>query len=212
MKTQLRKTKRSFVQDLVHLYASLGIKEWNSADRDVKRGARDLVGYNIADSEHEITEVLKGSGSSFIPMPRGPEREQIEWSFFCPVGDWYGDPPRVVFNLYVHVSETNGLAFRFEPEHDLGTHTYGHFQFSRKMGRERAKAVTPEWIPDSYPAFPCGVSDPMGLFFYMATSVHGHEGGFKKIFLLEMLKASRISQSDYTKCFNKLQKLLGLHS
>ena len=206
----------SLDQKLVLLYAQLGIKEWNSADRDVKKGAREWVGHDIADNDAQVWQVLLGRGKSFIPMPRGPERDQIKWSFFCPIGNWFHEPPRVVFNLYICVSETsgetNGLAFRFEPEHDLGPHSYGHCQFTRRIGPERVKALTPEWIPDSYPAFPCGVSDPMGLFFYMATSVHGYKGGFEKIFLLEMLEKGRISPSDCAEYFEKLKKLLGLDS
>ena len=209
MKTQLRKTKNSLVQKVVLEYAKLGIEEWNGANSDVKRRARAFLGYDIAEEEWNIAAMFKGADGSFIPMPRGPEQGQLEWSFFWFTGAWFDDTPRITFNLYILVREAKeGLAFRFEPQ-GLGTHNYGHFQFSVKIGPQTAKTLTPGWLPDSYPAFPCGVSDPMGLFLYMATSIHGYKGGFEEI-LADMLKKNFISPSQYGWCSKELNRLLGL--
>jgi len=35
----------------------------------------------------------------------------------------------------------------------------------------------PQWVPDSYPAFPIRSSEPLRMFLSMATSIHGYERG-----------------------------------
>jgi len=199
------KVKNSLFGTVVRRYAMLGIREWKLASTNEQNSARARVGYDITEAEWGIHAMFEGKNESFIPMPRGPEQKQIERAFFR----FTGETPQITFNLFKLAAKTKeGVALRFEPD-GLGTHTYAHFQFSEKVGPKGAARLAVPWVPDSYPAFPCGVSDPIGMFFYMATSVHGYEQGFMNI-LIEMLQEDGINQSQFKSCTQELQKLLGL--
>ncbi len=39
------------------------------------------------------------------------------------------------------------------------------------------KGFLPQWLPDSYPAFPVPAEDWTEMFIAMITAVHGHQGG-----------------------------------
>ena len=82
------------------------------------------------------------------------------------------------------------LGFRFEPaDSAASTHGYGHVQMNTAMVRKNiAIKGIPEWLPTSYPAFPIRTSDPIQMFFSMATSVHGYEKGVVQV-LQEMFKS-----------------------
>ena len=198
---KIKKVKNSLFRTVVHKYAMLGIREWKLAGVEEQSSARARVGHDITDSEWEIHAMFEGKNESFIPMPRGPEQKQIERAFFR----FTGETPQITFNLFILVAETKkGVVLRFEPD-GLGTHTYAHFQFCE--GPDGAARL---WVPDSYPAFPCGVSDPMGLFLYMATSVHGYKEGLMKILKEMLLGDPGINQSQFRSCAQELHKLLGL--
>ena len=199
------KRKTSLVQRVVREYAMVGIREWKLASVDEQSSARERVGYDITEHEWGIYAMFDEKSTAIIPMPRGPEQRQIERSFFRFTGKWSDETPRITFKLLILVAEPKELAaLRFEPD-GLGTHTYAHFQFCE--GPDGAARL---WVPDSYPAFPCGVSDPMGLFLYMATSVHGYEEGLMEILKEMLLGDPGINQSQFRSCAQELHKLLGL--
>ena len=100
------------------------------------------------------------------------------------------------FELFALVGRDNSLAFRFEPaDEESSTHNYPHMQFcARLLNRQLRPGGVPEWLPESYPAFPLPYSDPMRLFLAMLTSIHGREGGLDAILREIFQQAGKIAQ------------------
>jgi hypothetical protein len=187
--------------ELVKLYARRGIADWKSAPEDVRRRARKCLGTRIADnpSHADVMIYRMYSGKSvdsplFIPMPKHPDNG-IERSFFLPVTK-PGAAPVVGFELLLLVQGANSLAFRFEPADDeTSAHNYGHFQLNRQLLYKTIEVPEiPTWLPDSYPAFPILTSEPLRVFLYMATAVHGYHTGVVKVLQDIFQKASRASE------------------
>ena len=110
------------------------------------------------------------------------------------------------FELFVVVDEQNCLGFRFEPAHSEGTHRYNHVQINRQM--TLSVNGIPSWLPESYPAFPVGSAKPWDLFLYMATSVHGYDGGMKRV-IEEMFEDDARLRSKYLA--HLADKIVGNH-
>jgi hypothetical protein len=186
---------------LLRLYARRGIAEWRSS-RDVngvRRRVQECLGIAIAERDDDLWTLSVNYNEAnldrmmFIPMPK-PGRG-IERCFFLPIRS--GDEQPVAFELFLLVKERKCLAFRFEPAHHPSTrHGYGHVQMSRKMLKRTIEVQgIPEWLPDSYPAFPISTSNPLKMFLGMATAIHGYADGGLDYLLEDMLqKDNRANQ------------------
>ena len=87
----------------------------------------------------------------------------------------------------VTLADGGQIAFRFEPGDARGrVHGYDHVQLSRSIGRRVAQLpATPEWLPDSYPAFPIPGKCAASRFFSMVVAMHGYPDGVRDV-LTEM--------------------------
>ncbi len=186
--------------ELMRLYALRGIADWKTAPDELRKRAVNCLGQTIADSEAEAVITINTIYSAatlrklrFIPMPKHP-KGGIERCFFLPIRENQpGDQNRTAFELFLIIAANDCLAFRFEPA-DLpkSTHDYGHVQLSCKMVKKTVEVRgVPSWLPDSYPAFAIGTSDPLRLFLAMATAVHGYSGGIVSVLQDIFQKASR---------------------
>jgi hypothetical protein len=166
------------------LYAKRGVADWKNAASDLKQRAQGCLGISIAENDAEVGITLGTRGADLsklriIPMPNHPQQRGFERSFFIPIQETAQDGSiAVTFDLFLLVGDKNCLAFRLEAAHPAGqTHDYGHIQLCQTLLRKSVKAATLNWMPESYPAFPTSTSDPVKLFLYMATAVHGHSNG-----------------------------------
>lgn len=185
--------------DLMKLYARQGIAHWNSAPWDLQTRARKCLGFGIAEKYEQARVTIdtiynsrNANQLSFIPMPK-LSKGGIDRCFFLPIRAYDGAEVTVAFELFLLVRRTDCLAFRFEPAHRRPStrHGYGHVQMSRKMLRRTIEVQgIPEWLPDSYPAFPMSTSNPLKMFLAMATAVHGYADGGLEDLLGEMFQAA----------------------
>lgn len=182
------------LEELLTLYAVRGIADWVKAQRSIQDRARRLLRNQIAENRWAVSNVIKaslrGSGtgpSTFIPMPKF-RHKGIDQCFFLPIRE--PQAGKTAFDLLLFVDESNTLGFRFEPaDSPESTHGYGHVQLNRSMcGGGIAIEGIPKWLPETYPAFAIGTSDPVLMFLSMATSVHGYENGMQEI-LVNMWKS-----------------------
>jgi hypothetical protein len=170
---------------LMKLYARRGIADWNRVKGPSKQMAFFATKNRIAEKEPEANRIinayLKGGADErtmFIPMPT-VNHTGIFHCFFLP----FAEDGRMKFDLLLVVGPGHTLGFRFEPaDQPDRAHGYGHVQMNRSMlgGTLEVKGI-PQWVPDSYPAFPIRSSEPLPMFLSMATSVHGYETGMKEI-------------------------------
>jgi hypothetical protein len=168
-------------------YALRGIRDWRHASSAIKTRAQRLLPDRLAQSDREaeatIYSIRKGMKKArFIPMP-DPQPSRIDHSFFMPIRI---DDNRTAFDLLILCPLARGtavqattekcLGFRFEPaDADDTTHAYGHVQMNRAMeGGELMVGCLPDWVPESYPAFPLRTSEPLEMFLSLATSIHGY--------------------------------------
>jgi hypothetical protein len=140
------------------------------------------LGNNLAEDEPEASNTIHAIRGGtrkqlFIPMPT-IYHTGIEQCFFLPIRE---ANDKTSFDLLLLCEANNCLGFRFEPA-QLGTHDYGHIQLNRKMlGQTLPVEGLPDWVPESYPAFPLRTSDPVEMFLSMATSVHGYRRGMSEL-------------------------------
>ncbi len=169
------------VEVLMTRYAKRGLADWsNITPYPVKLRASALLSGKIVENEWELQGVIKGqqaAGAKFIPMPR-VNHGGIESCFFLPLRTSGDDNLSFNFELFLLVEseDENCLGFRFE-QADVANqaHAYGHIQMNRKMlGDSFPNNGIPQWMPDSYPAFPICSSDSLQMFLSMATSIHGY--------------------------------------
>jgi hypothetical protein len=168
-------------------YARRGLKDWNNATALNKGLVSSALGNKIAASEWEaddtieaVREDLNVSRCRFIPMPN-VNHGGMKYCFFLPIRS-PGD--KLSFDLLLFIDGKRWLGFRFEPaDSPESTHGYGHVQMNTSMVRKQMsmKDNIPDWLPTSYPAFPIRTSDPMQMFFSMATAVHGYEKGMVQV-------------------------------
>jgi hypothetical protein len=173
------------LRKLLKRYAAEGLVQWTEADITSRAIARTALGNRIAEGEFEanrtIDASLKGGGDErtlFIPMPI-VNHSDILHCFFLPIKV----QETIAFDLVLVIGVEQSLGFRFEPaDPPTWTHGYGHIQMNRSMfGKTLEIKGIPQWLPDSYPAFPMRSSEPLQIFLSMATSVHGYEKGMKEI-------------------------------
>ena len=196
------------------LYSRRGIKDWKSTADSLRTEVRRLLGNSgLAQNEAEAAQTIHAYWNQydlqrhkFIPMPRHPDEAGTCW-FFLPIRQRAKNgSDEMGFEVFVLLDEEHRLAFRFEPADRASTHDYGHVQLTKSL---RKKTIDPKivpWIPDSYPAFPIGTSDPLDIFLAMAVSVHGNTGGFERILQKMFQMASR--SSEYKFYQERLQKVL----
>ena len=168
------------LEKLLRLYATRGLAEWqNLVPLEERRITRDRLGLKIVENEWEIQNTILSTTNPnlrFIPMPR-VNHSGIKHCFFLPIGSPHENGMK--FELFLVVDEENCLGFRFETADSEGTHNYNHVQITCQMTLS-ANGIPP-WIPKSYPAFPMGSAEPLDMFLYMATSVHGYGGGMQQV-------------------------------
>ena len=168
------------LEELLLGYANRGLVEWQNCvsaeDRQIICGR---LGLKIAENKWQIQNAIRSpanSNSWFIPMPKVNHRG-IKHCFFIPIGSPYENEMK--FELFLVVDEQNCLGFRFEAADSGGTHNYSHVQITPQMTLS-VKGI-PLWLPESYPAFQMGSSEPLDMFLYMATSVHGYGNGMQQL-------------------------------
>lgn len=188
--------------ELMKRYARQGIADWDKAPALAKQKASIALGNKVADNEWQafntIETNLKGVRAEsclFIPMPN-VNHDSIKHCFFLPIR--IPAQKRMAFDLFLFIDDDKCLGFRFEPADPPDrAHGYGHVQMNCKMCKNSlvVKGI-PDWLPDSYPAFPIRTSDPLQMFLSMATSVHGYGGGMIRV-LQEVFKDRPNDMTDY---------------
>ena len=176
--------------ELMKRYAAVGFEDWNATNGATRKRAQVCLQYQILESEHHITR----TPAKFLPMPK-LRGKGIDFGFFMPRTINYHGHEKLAFDLFLLVSGSKNLAFRFEPaDNPNRSHNYAHIQFCRKFrrGHSEFKPIgLPQWLPDSYPAFPLPSSEPLDLFLFMATALHGRRGGIDAILKEIFQKAGR---------------------
>ena len=190
------------LSELMKEYALHGMRQWRDVDLDLRSLANRCLGNRVIDSEHELRyQIGRPSHDKFFPMPRGSYQSDLKYCFFRTEN-------RKSFLLCALVNDNNSLILRFEPADEPGfNHNYAHVQFCREdKGVGITPLGTPDWIPDSYPAFPLPSSEPLKLFLSMVTAVHGRSNGIQNIFLEIFQEAGRIGK--YREYINLLNEML----
>lgn len=170
--------QHALLSELMKEYALHGIRQWRDVDLDLRNRANMCLGNRVVDTEPELHyQIGRPSHKKFFPMPRGSYRSDLKYCFFRTENG-------ISFLLYILVNDTNSLILRFEPADEPGwNHDYAHVQFCREdLGGGIVPLGIPDWIPDSYPAFPLPSSEPLKLFLSMITAVHGRSNGIQNIF------------------------------
>lgn len=184
--------------DLLRDYAIFGAKAFNKVPEDYRRRIEKSIEGKIERNERQIErlfhELKSGNIQLYFPFLPVPESgaKGFQRAFFVPR---FSTPPQGGFHcafcvvLWIdHTSEENRwghtMAFRLEPA-DSGdsAHAYPHIQISkrvRSVGNQAGVVRTslPEWIPDSYPAFPLPAESPMGFFASALASIHGYNKNY----------------------------------
>ena len=197
------------LDDLILQYALSGFGDWKtSTPEEVRRRARACLKNNIFENDGELRYGIGTlAGMKFVPMPKYGYRTIIEQCFFLPKKLISADSEIWMFVLFILISGTRGLAFRFEPAGEGSRHNYAHMQFCRQiMGDDSDPIGIPSWIPERDPAFPLPSSDPLMLFLAMLTSVHGRKGGIEEIITTIFQEANQTYRTK--KYFDALKQLL----
>ena len=189
------------LKELLTEYALRGVRDWRDLSRDLQDTARTFLQNRIVETEGDCRyRVSLDEQEHFFPMPRGTRARQPSCCFFRVRME-------ASFELFVLVGCENSLAFRFEPaDEESSAHNYPHMQFCVNFQNLRPGGV-PEWLPQSYPAFPLPHSDPTKLFLAMLTSIHGRSGGVDEILREMFLQANKPTQ--WRKCSVVLNEMLG---
>ena len=193
----------TLLKELVTEYARKGVEDWKRLPQDLQRAARKYLGNRIIDSEHQFwNQVPKETQDSFFPMPRRKEKKNLYCCFFRM-------RRKTSFELFVLVGCQNSLAFRFEPaDEGASAHNYPHMQLCvRFQDLDPPPTGVPNWLPDSYPAFPLPASNPTKLFLAMLTSIHGRSGGVDEILREMFQQANKTAQ--WRECIAVLNEMLG---
>lgn len=190
------------VAELMLRYSRRGLEDWRtSADELLKRRAWErLSAAGIAEDEAEAEAIIEDSsrGTMFIPMPNSHGGRGFQRSFFRP-GMRSGRLRALMLFILVERSRGDCIAFRFECAERPGTrHEYTHVQLTRDLhvaGRPIGLDGIPDWLPDSYPAFPIPARDSLELFLAMATAVHGFPQGIDAL-IAELYQGGRIDRGE----------------
>ena len=199
---------------LMGLYSRRGIADWRSTSDSLRTEVRRALGNaGVVRNEAEAVQTInrywnqdKLQCHKFIPMPRRPGKEGTCW-FFLPIRQRTSDGADLIsFEVFVLIEQEHRLAFRFEPADRDSTHDYGHVQLTKSLRKKTLDAQIVSWLPDSYPAFPIGTSDPLDIFLAMAVSVHGNTGGF--VHLLQRMLQMANRSNEYRFYEERLQEVL----
>ena len=194
--------------DLMLLYSRRGVQDWKDANDDLKRKAIAYLSTGIADNEEDTKEIVRGANatSMFIPMPKH-RCVGIERCFFLPMNT-EGRLNVLILFLLVNRARKNCIAFRFEPSHGPDSvHGYSHVQLTRKLvDAERNFPYVPDWLPDSYPAFPVPARNSLEMFLSMMTAVHGFRDGIDTLLVDIFQQVGRTH--DARKYWMKLRDML----
>ena len=180
-------------------YATMGVDDWSQIPMPTKTMLSIPLSGKVAENVGELSQAIWKHKGLFIPMPRINYQKDIEQCFFLPIGT--PADANLAFELCLVFSGGQCLSFRFEPCQQ-GTHRYAHVQMNRTVNRVQAKAI-PCWLPESYPAFGIGSSDPIKMFLYMTRSIHGHHGGITRV-LDEVFKENRLAAKE---CLSALEEI-----
>jgi hypothetical protein len=180
------------LHDILKLYARKGWTEWQEARDEEQQAAKKVLGDALVQTEGQLDATLNefrvGPGKTstkFLPMPRLGAKG-FRRAFFAAISPEAQASP-ASFELLLVVSDEHRLSFRLEGSHgEKQTHDYSHLQLCRNVYGKTVK-VSPDWIPDSYPAFPISSSNSLGVFLYMLVAIHGRTGGIFKL-LYDLLK------------------------
>ena len=201
---------RDLLADLILQYALRGFGDWKtSTPEEVQRRARACLKNKIFENDGELRYGISTlAESKFVPMPKYGYRTNIEQCFFLPKKSKTAGAEIWMFVLYILISGSTGLAFRFEPAGDDGSrHNYAHMQFCRQvMGDDSDPIGIPSWLPERDPAFPLPSSDPLMLFLAMLISVHGRKGGIEQIITAIFQEANQAHRTK--KYFDALKGML----
>ena len=165
------------LKKLMVAYSERGVRDWRSAERDLKTAATHCLSHAIVDKTDEAKWAIgtpRTRQPKFIPMPRHGF-SGIDWCFFLP-RKVLGDLESLVLFVLVDHKGEKCIAFRFEGS-SAGPHGYRHVQLTPKLRKHGEIGCMPAWVPDSYPAFPIPARDWTQVFLAMVTSVHGYAGG-----------------------------------
>ena len=164
------------VYSLMQPYSIRGLQDWQQeASKDLRDKARGLLANEIAESKADIDDIIRGrSRKTFIAMPKHGYR-RIEWCFFSPQMAGRRLRSLILFVL-VNRARKDYIAFRFESSR-RGAHGYSHLQLTRRSSPSGPALPVPQWLPESYPAFPVPARNWTEMFLVMATAVHGRVGG-----------------------------------
>ena len=192
------------LKKLMLAYSRRGMHDWREADAALKRTAMRCLCNGIAEKTQDAEWTVGGRhpDPQFIPMPRHGGSD-FEWCFFLPKR-MSGQLESLLLFILVDHKDANCLAFRFECSAE-GRHGYSHVQLTSKVSKSGLSAMwevdaqntengfLPQWLPDSYPAFPVPAGDWTEMFLAMVTAVHGYRGGIDD--LIRDLFGSSISAS-----------------
>ena len=164
------------IYSLLLPYSMRGLQDWQQkASKDLKDKARGLLANEIAESKADIDDIIRGrSREKFIAMPKHGYKG-LEWCFFSPRMAKGGLVSLILFVL-VNRARKDYIAFRFESS-PRGPHGYSHLQLTRRSSPSGSTLPVPQWLPQSYPAFPVPARNWTEMFLVMATAVHGRVGG-----------------------------------
>lgn len=180
------------LEDLMSVYSRRGVTEWKEAKQDLRTKAGECLLNQIATDEDEIKSAISASSTvqKFIPMPcYGSKQKGFEWSFFFPKRRRDGQMMSLVLFIFVNRARKNSVAFRFESSSG-DRHGYSHVQLTSKLpelglapssSEDEVSWGVPQWLPDSYPAFPIVARNWTEMFLAMAVAVHGRHGGFEDL-------------------------------
>lgn len=172
------------LEELVLPYALWGANRWNKQPREIRRRAEKSLNVEIADPALVNRAVMSPIGSTqstltLIPMPCDPKG--VTCSFFAPVRS---HNLHTSFHLVV-LAEEGQLAFRIEPG-DVGpgwTHRYDHVQLCKSIGNHSYTLPNvPNWLPESYPAFPVPGGCIVSRFLAMIVAMHGFADSLNAVF------------------------------
>ena len=187
------------MKELMLGYSKMGVEHWGRVSAPDKRRVSTPLSGKVAENVGDLGQTIWNNKGLFIPMPRINYQRDIEQCFFLPIGK--PEDTNLTFELCLVLARGHCLSFRFEPCQE-GTHRYAHVQMNRTLNKVNVQAI-PSWLPESYPAFGIGSSDPIKMFLYMTRSIHGHHGGITHV-LDEIFKENRLAAKA---CLSALEQI-----
>jgi hypothetical protein len=178
--------------DILKDYSLSGLNFFRGLGARDQDRVRRTIGPTLIEDERQQIEYKfsqaksrKSPSFNFIPMPKPTGDFAV--SFFVPRFRFVeGGHFRCAFCLIAWVDHGDGqtISFRLEPaDEDDTTHSYNHIQLSRSVRSPDMATTMPTWIPQSYPAFPLGLSTPLQFFAATTVAVHGYSRKDKALYI-----------------------------